>query len=77
MTVYELLIQNQQAFKMLASVSVEISDLNYLEMYKEYLKLKNEGHKITYIVQYLSDEMGITDRSIYRIINRLSSEIKM
>lgn len=57
------------------SASIDVSDLKYLDLYKEYIRLKGEGHKKTYIMQYLSDEYGVTDRTIYRIIDKFSTEI--
>lgn len=77
MKAYELLYSNKIALEMMASVSVDVSDIKYLEMYKEYLRLINEGHKKTYVMQYLSDEYGYAERTIYRIIDKLSTEVEM
>lgn len=77
MKAYELLYANRTALEMMSEVSVEVSDVKYLEMHKEYLRLIKEGHKKTYVMQYLSDEYGVAERTIYRIIDRLSAEVKM
>lgn len=77
MKAYELLSANKIALEIMASVSVDVSDVKYLEMYKEYIRLISEGHKKTYIMQYLSDEYGVTERSIYRIVDKLSTEIEI
>lgn len=76
MKAYELLYANKTALEIMASVSVDVSDVKYLKMYKEYLRLIYEGHKKTYIVQYLSDEYGIGEATIYRIISRLSADVE-
>ena len=39
MNAYELLYANRTALEMMAEVSVEVSDIKYLAMYKEYLRL--------------------------------------
>ena len=77
MKAYELLYANRTALEMMSEMSVEVSDIKYLEMYKEYLRLIKEGHKKTYVMQYLSDEYGVAERPTYRIIDRLSTEVNM
>lgn len=42
MKAYELLYANRTALEMMSEVAVEVSDVKYLEMYKEYL-LSNKG----------------------------------
>lgn len=76
MKAYELLYANKTALEIMASVSIDVSDVKYLKMYKEYLRLIDEGHKKTYIVQYLSDEYGLGEATIYRIIIRLSADVE-
>lgn len=75
MKAYELLSINKKMLDLMASMSIDISDLKYLELYSEYTKLLDEGHKKTYIMQYLSEEYGASERTIYRVIDRLSAEV--
>lgn len=77
MNAYELLMMNRNALEMMSSVSMEVGDIRYIPIYQEYIRLTSEGHKITYIMQYLSDEYQLTDRQIYRIVNRFSKQIKL
>ena len=42
-----------------------------------YVRLAKEGHKKTYIVQYLSDEYEISCRNVYRVIEKFSADIGM
>lgn len=46
-------------------------------MYKEYTRLTAEGHKKAYIMKYLSDEYNISERTIYRVIDRLSVDVSI
>ena len=48
-----------------------------LPMYREYMRMMQEGHKKTYIVQYLSDEYDISCRNVYRVIEKFSSDVDM
>lgn len=77
MKAYELLFVNKNVLEMMASMSVDVSDVKYLDLYKDYVRLTSEGHKKTYIMQYLSDEHGVAERTIYRIIDKLSMEVEM
>lgn len=77
MKAYELLYINKSVLETMLSASIDVSDLKYLDLYKEYIRLKGEGHKKTYIMQYLSDEYGVTDRTIYRIIDKFSAEVEV
>ena len=53
---YELLLLNKNILQVMKDASLDIGDIKYLPMYQEYVRLMKEGHKKTYIVQYLSDE---------------------
>lgn len=77
MTAYELLSMNAIALKAMADKSLNVSDIKYLNLYQEYFKLVSEGHKKTYIMQYLSDEYKISERMIYNVIEKLSSNVDL
>ena len=77
MTAYELMAANKGVLKLLSEVSVDIADLKYVDLYKEYMRLSKEGHKKTYIIQYLSDEYCVGQATVYRIIDKLSTEVKI
>lgn len=75
MTTYELLKINERLIMTMQQQTVELSDVRYLDMYKEYLRMVNEGHKKTYIIAFLSDEYNIGQRTLYRVIDKLSTEV--
>lgn len=75
MTGYELLMLNRGILQTMKEASLDIGDIKYLPMYKEYVRLMKEGHKKTYIVQYLSDEYEISTRNVYRVIDKFSCNI--
>lgn len=61
----------------LQTLPVQPSDVRYLELYNDYQRLTSEGHKKTYILQYLSDEYNVDERTIYRIVKKFSTEVDM
>lgn len=75
MTTYELLKIHENLIMTMRRQTVEISDVRYLEMYREYLRMVQEGHKKTYIIAFLSDEYNIGQRTLYRVIDKLSAEV--
>lgn len=77
MKAFELLILNKNLLQVMENASLDVGDLKYIPVYKEYLRLKEEGHKKTYIMQYLSDEYNIAERTIYRIIDRFSCKVNI
>lgn len=75
MTAYELLATHKTAIEYLSAASVDIQDVKYVEMYREYARLNGEGHKSTYIAYYLSEKYDINRSTFYRVIKRLAQRI--
>ena len=71
MNAYELLILNRNILQVMDGVSLDVGDVKYIPVYQEYM------HKKTYIMQYLSDEYNIAERTIYRIIDKFSSTVNI
>jgi Mor family transcriptional regulator len=44
-------------------------------MYNEYLALKAQGEKVTYIIAHLSDKYRLSERFIYNFVARMKKEI--
>lgn len=77
MTAYELLATNISTLRILSEASIEVGDIRYIEMYKEYTRLVSEGHKMTYIAYYLSEEYGMNKATFYRVIKKFSQTIEL
>jgi hypothetical protein len=77
MNVYEFLNTHKGVMEQLQSLPVQPSDVRYLELYKDYNRLMKEGHKKTYVLQYLSDEYSVDERTIYRVVKKFSTEVDM
>lgn len=74
-TVAELLYLNERYFQLLHENGVRIEDVQYLDMYRDYKRLSADGLKQSYIVAHLSTEYDIPERTIYRVIARLSKAV--
>lgn len=72
---YELLKTTESLLAVLEKNGVEAKDVKYLKLYEEYVRLKDEGHKIGYIVYYLSTQYECGEATIYRVIKRMNKEL--
>lgn len=77
MRTYEFVMTHKDVLEQMANLSIKPNDVKYLELYQEYMRLDKEGHKKTYIIQYLSDEYNVDERTIYRVVNRFSQEVEI
>ena len=75
MKAYELLNINESLLKVMESLSLAITDVKYIPVIKEYLKLMGEGNKKTYVVQVLSDKYDIAERTMYRVLDKMMGEV--
>lgn len=77
MTNYELLIMNRSIVEVLLSNHININDVQNLQIYEQFMDMKKQGHKVTYITVFLAHKYGMTDRGIYKIIKRLSRSVSV
>lgn len=75
MNAYEFLSTHRSVLEQIQSLPVSPSDIRYIDLYRDYMRLKDEGHKKIYILQYLSDEYGVDERTIYRVIKKFSAKV--
>lgn len=75
MTTYQLLRANESLLRLIADNKINVADVAYLEIYSQFEKMKKEGHKVGYITVYLGDKYGMTERGIYKIINRMKKKL--
>lgn len=75
MNAYEFLSTHRSVLEQLQSLPVNPSDIRYIDLYRDYMRLKDEGHKKIYILQYLSDEYGVDERTIYRVMKKFSAKV--
>lgn len=72
MTVFDLIKVYEGPINVLNDANVNLSDVRYIKLFNEYLRMKKEGHKLTYIVAFLVDEYSVGQATVYRIIEKFS-----
>lgn len=70
MTAFEILYFNKDLLKRLFELGLKVSDYKYVDLYIDYENMYNTGYKV-YIVSVLSSKYRISEREIYKIINRM------
>ena len=77
MTVFDLIKVYEGPINVLNDANVNLSDVRYIKLFNEYLRMKKEGHKLTYIVAFLVDEYSVGQATVYRIIEKFSMPVKV
>ena len=53
------------------------SDVRYIQMWRDWQRIKAEGHKWDWIVYWLSNEHGLSETSVSRTLTRLGKEVEI
>jgi len=77
MTVYELLATNRNVIEVVRDMSVNVSDVKYVDMYREYAGLVKGGYKMTYIQVFLCEKYHISQTTFYQVVKRLGRELNI
>lgn len=70
MTVFDILKFNRELIKRLSEMGVKVEDCKYINLYSDYEAMRHNGDKMTYIVSYLSEKYGVSERKAYDVVKR-------
>lgn len=76
MTTFELLKSNENLLRLIVENRITLTDVAHLQIFAQYEKMKEAGHKVSYIMIHLADKYGMTDRGVYKVIRRLSKVVE-
>lgn len=76
MTKYDILKLYEGPIRFILENNINIKDIEYLGLYEKYIEMKKKKHKVSYIVTYLGDTYSLTERAVYKIIDRMEKRIK-
>ena len=51
-----------------------MEDVQYIDLYKDFNRLLDEGEKVSYIVAVLAERYNVCERKVYTLIKRLQSD---
>lgn len=75
MEAHEILTQNTAMLESLARAGIAVEDVKYLPLWREYVRLRDNGLKTMYIVAHLCDEYAVSERTVYRTIRRFGRKV--
>ena len=76
MTLFEYITRNIDTVKTLVKVgAVPCSMIRYLSIYTRYNYWTKQGHYRSHAVAFTAEEMKITERSVYNVIERMEGEV--
>lgn len=74
MKVYELLALNRELLERMCAAGVRLDDVRYVGLYRDYLRMKGAGGKVSYIVAVLAERYGVSERKVYSILKRFGND---
>ena len=70
MRVIEALKFNREILERLNSIGLKVEDCRFIDLYQDYELMHGKGEKKTYIVSFLAEKYGISERRVYGIIGK-------
>lgn len=74
MILFEILNFNKEIIDRLISVGFKLEDSQYVPLYADYLKMRRQGDKVTYIVSTLSVRYKVSERKVYSVIKKFETD---
>lgn len=74
MKVYELLALNRELIERMCAAGVRLDDVRYVGLYRDYLRMKGAGGKVSYIVAVLAERYGVSERKVYGLLKRFGND---
>lgn len=75
MKVHELLSTNASLIRTMNRAGVRAESVGNLDIYSDYVRLRNDGLKVRYIARHLAEEYNTSDRRVFRIIREMERDI--
>lgn len=75
MNCYELIKSNSSLLQILKDNQISVNDIDNLQIYEEFCKMKKQNHKTVYCVCVLADKYCKSQRTIYNIIDHFRSDV--
>lgn len=74
MKVFELVALNRELLERMCAAGVRMEDVRYVGLYMDYVRMKGEGGKVSYIVAVLAGRYGVSERKVYSILKRFGND---
>lgn len=68
---------NLSVLKIFVNNKIDLKDIDNIELFEEYIDMRNRGEKFQYVVHHLSEKYGCSPRSISGIAARMQGDITL
>lgn len=75
MTKYELIKTNQGLLSTLVKNKISPTEIRNIEIIEDYNHLREQNLKNEYIINVLMDKYSLSERTIYKIAERMSKQV--
>jgi hypothetical protein len=75
MKVYEAIQLCKPFIDSLKNYNIKVDYIKHMDLYNDFTRLKDEGHKITYISSYLAGVYNVSERTVYAIVKKMEEEV--
>ena len=75
MKIIELVKINKKPMELMSKFGLKPSDYRFINLFEEYLEMKDKCTKYWYIITHLSEKYKISESSVKRLIRKFSSEV--
>ena len=77
MTCADLIKINKKLMELMSKLDLKTTDYKFVNLYEEYLAMKEESLKYWYIITHLSEKYKISESTIKRLIRKFSKEVSL
>lgn len=71
MLVAEFIRINAKLLKTLSDYGIKMDDYKYVDLFRDFVEMRTNGDKTTYIVVKLAEKYKLSETSVYRVLRRL------
>lgn len=76
MKVIEILNFNRELLKRLQASGIRLEDARYIDLYSDYIRMLDQGEKVSYAVAVLSEKYLVSERKVYALVKRFQRDCK-
>ena len=66
----------KELLKKMSENDIKIEDYRHVEMYDDYCRLAEEGHKKEYAIAVITEKYGVSESTLRRVLKRLAEPVK-
>ena len=75
MEIVELLSFGSKLLEKMSKFGIKTEDYKYVELYREFVRMRSDGEKYWYAVTVLSQKYGLSESKVVRLIRKLGKSV--